>query len=93
MGVRELGRAVYISDAYIESGEGKSMLSAELVEKLAAELEGDLDQLLHLADQIDPAVVDVIQSNPQVVPSFLPCENTHARTMEKLKQVKNGEGE
>ena len=77
MGVRELGRAVGISAMHISNLEkGKSMPSAELVEKLAAELEGDLDQLLNLADQIDPAVVDVIQSNPQVVPSFLRSAKT-----------------
>ena len=90
MGVRELGRAVGISAMHISNLEkGKSMPSAELVEKLAAELEGDLDQLLHLADQIDPAVVDVIQSNPQVVPSFLrSAKNLTPEQWEKLqKQV------
>ena len=90
MGVRELGRAVGISAMHISNLEkGKSMPSAELVEKLAAELEGDLDHLLHLADQIDPAVVDVIQSNPQVVPSFLrSAKNLTPEQWEKLqKQV------
>ena len=72
MGLRELGRAVDISAMHIANLEkGKSMPSPELVTKLAAVLDGDLDELLHLADQIDPAVVQVIQSNPQSVPSFL----------------------
>jgi len=72
MGLRELGRAVDISAMHISNLEkGKSMPSPELVTKLAAVLGGDLDELLHLADQIDPAVVDVIQNNPQSVPSFL----------------------
>ena len=72
MGLRELGRAVDISAMHISNLEkGKSMPSPELVTKLAAVLDGDLDELLHLADQIDPAVVEVIQSNPQSVPSFL----------------------
>ena len=72
MGLRELGRAVDISAMHISNLEkGKSMPSPELVTKLAAVLDGNLDELLHLADQIDPAVVDVIQNNPQSVPSFL----------------------
>ena len=90
MGVRELGRAVGISAMHISNLEkGKSMPSAELVEKLADELDGDLDRLLHLADQIDPAVVDVIQSNPEVIPSFLrSAKNLTPEQWEKLqKQV------
>lgn len=90
MGLRELGRAIGISAMHISNLEkGKSMPSAELVERLATELEGDLDALLHLADQIDPAVVDVIQNNPQVVPSFLrSASNLTPAQWEKLqKQV------
>jgi transcriptional regulator with XRE-family HTH domain len=72
MGIRELGRAVDISAMHISNLEkGKSMPSSDLVEKIAAELQGDLDELLHLADQLDPAVVNVIQSNPYTVPSLL----------------------
>jgi len=72
MGIRELGRALDISAMHISNLEkGKSMPSSDLVEKIAAELQGDLDELLHLADQLDPAVVDVIQSNPYTVPSLL----------------------
>ena len=72
MGIRELGRALDISAMHISNLEkGKSMPSSDLVEKSAAELQGDLDELLHLADQLDPAVVNVIQSNPYTVPSLL----------------------
>lgn len=72
MGIRELGRAVDVSAMHISNLEkGKSMPSPELVEKIAEVLEGNLDELLHLADQLDPAVVDVIQSNPHTVPSLL----------------------
>ena len=72
MGIRELGRAVDVSAMHISNLEkGKSMPSPALVEKIAEVLEGDLDELLHLADQLDPAVVDVIQSNPHAVPSLL----------------------
>ena len=72
MGIRELGRALDISAMHISNLEkGKSMPSSDLVEKIAAELKGDLDELLHLADQLDPAVVNVIQSNPYTVPSLL----------------------
>ena len=34
-------------------------------------LDADVDELLHLAERVDPEVVDVIQKNPQAVPSFL----------------------
>ena len=72
MGIRELGRALDISAMHISNLEkGKSMPSSDLVEKIAAELQGDLDELLHLADQLDPAVVNVIQNNPYTVPSLL----------------------
>ena len=72
MGIRELGRALDISAMHISNLEkGKSMPSSDLVERIAAELQGDLDELLHLADQLDPAVVNVIQSNPYTVPSLL----------------------
>ena len=72
MGIRELGRALDISAMHISNLEkGKSMPSSDLVEKIAAELQGDLDELLHLADQLDSAVVNVIQSNPYTVPSLL----------------------
>ena len=72
MGIRELGRALDISAMHISNLEkGKSMPSSDLVEKIAAELQGDLDELLHLADQLDPAVVNVIQSTPYTVPSLL----------------------
>ena len=34
-------------------------------------METDVDSLLHIADRVDPEVVEVIQQNPQAVPSFL----------------------
>ena len=72
MGIRELGRALGVSAMHISNLEkGKSKPSPELVEKIALVLEGDLDELLHLADQLDPAVVNVIQNNPYTVPSLL----------------------
>ena len=47
------------------------MPSPELVQKLADALAANLDELLHLADHVDPDVVNVIQSNPYSVPNFL----------------------
>ena len=47
------------------------MPSPALISKLAALLDADVDELLHLADQIDPEVVNVIQNNPYSVPNFL----------------------
>ena len=72
IGLRELGRAVGVTAMHISNLEkGKSMPSPELVQKLARALDANLDELLHLADQVDPDVVDVIQSNPYSVPNFL----------------------
>jgi transcriptional regulator with XRE-family HTH domain len=72
LGIRELGRAVGVSGMHISNLEkGKSAPSAELVSKLAEALDADLDELLHLADQIDPEVVDVIQASPYAIPAFL----------------------
>ena len=72
IGLRELGRAVGVTAMHISNLEkGKSMPSPELVQKLAKTLDANLDELLYLADQVDPDVVDVIQSNPYSVPNFL----------------------
>ena len=72
IGVRELGRMVNVSGMHISNLEkGKSAPSPELVRKLAAALETDVDELLHLADLVDPEAVNVIQSNPFAVPAFL----------------------
>ena len=51
IGIRELGRMVDVSGMHISNLEkGKSAPSPELVRKLAAALETDVDELLHLAD-------------------------------------------
>lgn len=72
MGIRELGRAVDVTGMHISNIEkGKSAPSAELIHKLAVVLEANVDELLYLADQIDPEVAEVIQSNPYAVPAFL----------------------
>ena len=62
---------VDVSGMHISNLEkGKSAPSPELVRKLAAALETDVDEL-HLADLVDPEAVDVIQNNPFAVPAFL----------------------
>jgi len=72
IGIRELGRMVDVSGMHISNLEkGKSAPSPELVRKLAAALGTDVDELLHLADLVDPEAVDVIQNNPFAVPAFL----------------------
>jgi hypothetical protein len=38
---------------------------------IAKALNADVDELLHLAGQVDPEVVGVIQSSPSAIPSFL----------------------
>ena len=72
IGIRELGRMVDVSGMHISNLEkGKSAPSPELVRKLATALETDVDELLHLADLVDPEAVNVIQNNPFAVPAFL----------------------
>ena len=39
--------------------------------KLAEALEANADELLYLADQVSPEVVDVIHQNPLAIPNFL----------------------
>ena len=51
--------------------KNKMNASPELVTRIAQALDADVDELLHLAERVDPEVVDVIQKNPQAVPSFL----------------------
>ena len=72
IGIRELGRRTNVTGMHISNLEkGKVNASPELVSKIAATLEANTDELLHLADRVDPLVVDVIQKNPIAVPSFL----------------------
>ena len=72
MGVRELGRAVGATGMHMSNLEkAKSAPSAELVLKLAEVLEANADELLYLADQVSPEVVDVIHQNPLAIPNFL----------------------
>lgn len=90
MGVRELGRAVGVTGMHISNIEkGKSMPSAELVQKLAEALDANVDELLFLADQVDPEVVEVIHKNPYAIPTFLrSAKNLTPEQWEKLqKQV------
>ena len=70
--IRELGRRTDVTGMHISNIEkGKANASPELVTKIADALEANPDELLHLADRVDPEVVDVIQKNPMAVPSFL----------------------
>ena len=71
IGVRELGRLCGCTGMHISNMEkGKSLPSPEMLRKLAAVLEADIDELAALADQIDPDVTDLIKRE-QSVPSFL----------------------
>lgn len=72
IGVRELGRKCGVTGMHISNMEkGKSKPSPELLGKLAAVLETDVDEMSYHADQVAPEVVDVIQSQPKAVPNFL----------------------
>ena len=90
MGIRELGRAVDVTGMHISNIEkGKSTPSPELVQKIAKALDANVDELLYLADQVDPEVVDVIHNNPYAIPTFLrSAKNLTPEQWEKLqKQV------
>ena len=70
--IRGLGRLTDVSGMHISNIEKNKMnASPELVTRIAQALDADVDELLHLAERVDPEVVDVIQKNPQAVPSFL----------------------
>ena len=90
IGIRELGRAVDVTGMHISNIEkGKSTPSPELVQKIAAALDANVDELQYLADQVDPEVVDVIHNNPFAIPTFLrSAKNLTPEQWEKLqKQV------
>jgi len=70
--IRELGRRTDVTGMHISNLEkGKVNASPELVNKIALALDANPDELLHLADRVDPQVIDVVQKIPQAVPSFL----------------------
>jgi HTH-type transcriptional regulator, competence development regulator len=72
LSIRELGRRTDVTGMHISNLEkGKINASPELLVKIAKVLDTDADELLHMADRVDPEVIDVIQNNPQAVPSFL----------------------
>ena len=90
MGVRELGRAVDVTGMHISNLEkGKSAPSSDLVIKLATALDANVDELLFLANQVSPEVIDVIHQNHLAVPNFLrSAKNLTPEQWEKLqKQV------
>ena len=72
IGVRELGRLINKTGQHISNIEkGIANPSAEVVVAIAKALSADVDELLHLAGQVDPEVVGVIQASPSAIPSFL----------------------
>jgi transcriptional regulator with XRE-family HTH domain len=72
MSMRGLAKSVDVTPMHISNIEkGHTTGSSELIAKIANALETDVDELLHLADRVDPEAIEVIQKNPQAVPSFL----------------------
>jgi transcriptional regulator with XRE-family HTH domain len=72
MSMRGLARSVDVTPMHISNIEkGFTTGSSELIAKIAKALETDVDELLHLADRVDPEAIEVIQKNPEAVPSFL----------------------
>ena len=63
-GVRELGRECGVTGMHISNMEkGKSKPSPELIVKLAAALETDVDEMSHQADQVALEVVGVFRAS------------------------------
>jgi transcriptional regulator with XRE-family HTH domain len=88
VGVRELGRLVDVTGVHISNIEkGKATPSPELLTKIGRALGADVDELLSVANQVDPAVIDVIKSQPQVLPSFLrSAQNLSKEQWEALQE-------
>ena len=91
LSIRELGRRTDVTGMHISNLEkGKINASPELVVKIAKELDANPDELLHLADRVDPEVVDVIQGNPLAVPSFLrSAKDLSPEDWEKMQKYLN----
>ena len=96
LSMRGLAKAVDVTPMHISNIEkGFTTGSSELIAKIARVLETDVASLLHMADRVDPEVVEVIQQNPQAVPSFLrSAKDLSADDWEKmqsyLKKLKQG---
>lgn len=72
VGVRELGRIIGKTGQHISNIEkGIGNPSAEVIVDIAKALNADKDELLHLAELVDPQVVDVINQKPSSIPAFL----------------------
>ena len=72
LSMRGLAKAVDVTPMHISNIEkGFTNGSSALIAKIAKALDADVDRLLHMADRVDPEVVEVIQQNPMAVPNFL----------------------
>tara|TARA_B100000886_G_C20309774_1_gene443333 strand:- start:153 stop:545 length:393 start_codon:yes stop_codon:yes gene_type:complete len=87
MSMRGLAKAVDVTPMHISNIEkGFTTGSSHLIAKIARVLETDVDNLLHIADRVDPEVLDVIQKNIQAVPSFLrSAKNLSVDEWEKMQ--------
>ena len=88
LSVRGLAKEVSVTPMHISNLENnKTNASPELIKKIAAALNADADELLQLSSQVDPEVVDVINSNAQTIPSFL--RSAKDLTPEQWEQLNN----
>jgi transcriptional regulator with XRE-family HTH domain len=86
--VRGLAKEVSVTPMHISNLENnKSNASPELIKKIAIALGADADELLQLSSQVDPDVVNVINSNAQTIPSFL--RSAKDLTPEQWEQLNN----
>ena len=96
IGLRELGRLVDVSAMHISNIEkGKRSASPEILQKIAAALSTDPDELLALSNQVAPDIAQVINSNSQSVPSFLRATKDFSPEQweQLLKQVQSMQSE
>ena len=87
LSMRGLAKAVDVTPMHVSNIEKRFTTgSSELIAKIARVLETDVDSLLHMADRVDPEVVEGIQQNPQAVPSFLrSAKDLSADDWEKMR--------
>lgn len=61
--------------------------SAELLKKMAARLDTDVDDLLALANKFDPELEDIIMEKPKVMATFL--RTASGMTQDQLSKVQS----
>ncbi|MEG2000550.1 MAG: helix-turn-helix transcriptional regulator [Evtepia sp.] len=85
---RQFSIFLEISPTYLSKIEtGELPASAELLKKMAARLDTDVDDLLALANKFDPELEDIIMEKPKVMATFL--RTASGMTQDQLSKVQS----